>query len=211
MKERWNDLGRRIGVKDMDAWTKRFREIEDNYEGIFRLHHNLDHIEHCLGQLKVARPFAKNIDAIETAIWFHDVFYVAGKKDNEERSADFARDVLVGAGVGVAFADEVHRLVMATKHDKIPEDIDGKLMVDIDLSVLGSSWDRYEKYADRIKKEHAAFSESEFAEGRMTAMGALLDRPRIYLTRPFYDLYEQQARDNIGRELMRISAEVAFR
>lgn len=74
-------------------------------------------------------------EAVELAAWFHDAIYDIGRDDNEDRSAELARELLSTSPV----RDEVARLVLATKTHKVSAgDINGAVLSDADLSVLGA-------------------------------------------------------------------------
>ena len=75
-------------------------------------------------------------EAVELAAWFHDAIYQIGRNDNEDRSAELARELLASSPI----RDEVARLVLVTKSHKVPsDDVNGAVLSDADLSVLGSA------------------------------------------------------------------------
>ena len=51
-------------------------------------------------------------EAVELAAWFHDAIYEIGRDDNEDRSAELARQLLASSPI----RDEVARLVLVTKN-----------------------------------------------------------------------------------------------
>ena len=74
-------------------------------------------------------------EAVELAAWFHDAIYEIGRDDNEDRSAELARELLASSPI----RDEVARLVLVTKTHKVADDdVNGAVLCDADLSVLGS-------------------------------------------------------------------------
>src|SRR5207249_3206443 len=93
-------------------------------------------------------------EAIEMAIWYHDAVYDSRAKDNEEQSADLAEKAGKTAGVSSGFLARVRELILATKHVMPPEDADAALLVDVDLSILGQSGDRFDQYEEQIRREY---------------------------------------------------------
>ena len=61
-----------------------------------RHYHNVGHVEAMLNGMGQCRPLLHDAEAVERAIWFHDVVYDARAGDNEERSAAFAGKLLRG-------------------------------------------------------------------------------------------------------------------
>ena len=61
-----------------------------------RHYHGLAHIEALLALAAQYRALLADAGAVEAAIWFHDAIYDSRAKDNEARSADLARESLLG-------------------------------------------------------------------------------------------------------------------
>lgn len=85
-------------------------------------------------------------DAVEFAFWYHDVVYDTKTKDSEERNAVFAIEVVKNASLPDDFGQLVASLIMATKHSAALIDFDVRLLIDIDLSILGQSEDKFDEY-----------------------------------------------------------------
>src|SRR5262249_39345515 len=67
-----------------------YEELARLYSSPNRAYHNLSHID---SLLDLSGPFETRVqhyDAVRFAIWFHDAIYETARKDNEQRSADFA-------------------------------------------------------------------------------------------------------------------------
>lgn len=57
-----------------------------------RVYHTLPHIVHCFLEFDSVKHFLKNPEAVELAIWFHDIVYETSLElypFNEERSVGF--------------------------------------------------------------------------------------------------------------------------
>ncbi|MDX2111430.1 MAG: phosphohydrolase [Verrucomicrobiota bacterium] len=139
-------------------------------------------------------------DALELAIWFHDCVYEPLNNDNEARSAERFQWYL-GPLVDQSLAETVHRLIMATdpKQSRSGASDEG-LLVDIDLSILGSSPDEYAEYRTAIRKEYAVVPDVDFNAGRIRILKQLQSR-QIYTT-PGFTALENTAHANIQGELV---------
>ena len=140
---------------------------------------------------------------IEAALWFHDAIYDVRRSDNESRSALWAQQELLVAGESIAH--RVHELIMVTGHFALPASPEEKLVVDIDLAILGADTARYREYEDQIRQEYAWVSEEQFRRARCDILAGLLARPCIFSTPPFHDDLERSARANLEQSLADLS------
>jgi len=202
LAQRWQQLWQALGKP---APAERFEVLCALYSEPERVYHNLAHIEFCLTQLETVRSLATYPTTIEAAIWFHDVFYDSRRNDNEEASAAWARLVLTEAGINAEEIDRVCALILITKHDAPPIDNDAKLLVDIDLAILGRPTAEFDRYEAAIRQEYAWVPDAQFRAGRSKILRMFLDREQIYHTAPFYTGYEQPARENLQRSLAQLS------
>jgi predicted metal-dependent HD superfamily phosphohydrolase len=194
VQERWNTF---CGLVDGKREAV-FALIEASYAR--NGYHTLVHIQECLALFDELRELAHDPRALEMAIWFHDIVCVPGRGDNEQLSALVARMACRELGME-PLADAVERLILATRHDTPPAPGDEALMVDIDLSVLGSDPDRYDAYAAQIRAEYSSIDESTFRAGRAEVLRRLLAREHLYLTPTLRQRLETGARANMQREL----------
>jgi predicted metal-dependent HD superfamily phosphohydrolase len=180
-----------------------FSQLIPIYSSPDRAYHNLAHIQACLAEFEVVRSLASNPIAMQTAICFHDVIYDTHAHDNEERSADFAREQLQASGADETFINTVVELILATKHNQ-PVSGDAALLVDIDLAILGKPADEFARYDAAIRQEYAWVSEEAYRAGRSKVLQSFLDRETIYQTEFFRNRYEVQARLNLQQALLRL-------
>jgi predicted metal-dependent HD superfamily phosphohydrolase len=197
-KERFTDLWRRCLVpeaqSDIDAiWET----IRAGYGEPNRRYHGNSHLLHSLAQFDLAIGCMEHPDAVETAIWFHDVIVEPGRKDNEQRSVDLFREVATDA-LESDFVDRVADLILVTTHFAPLHTEDQRLMCDIDLSSFGRSWEGFLEDSAAVKAEFRG-TEEDYRRGKRAFLQGLLQRPRIFQTDFFRDRYEEQARDNIAR------------
>jgi predicted metal-dependent HD superfamily phosphohydrolase len=100
----------------------------------------------------------------------------------------------------------VARLVLATKSHKVDTgDINGSVLSDADLSVLGAPALRYRQYADTVREEYASVPDDVFRPARAQVLAALLDGP-IFHTAPGRERWEEQARRNVGEEISELNS-----
>lgn len=200
LQDRWLLFWQRIGADGNPQ--SYFDDLKTSYTESHRAYHTLRHIDHCLTELEGAWNFAQNPEAIEMAVWFHDIIYERAA-DNEERSAEYAMKVALAIGLSEEFATEVSRLILTTKHLSIPEDNDARILADIDIAILGQAPDVFDRYEDNVRIEYNYIDDASFAKGRSAVMKLFSDRERIYSTDFFRDRYEEQARANLARSISR--------
>src|SRR4051812_20768490 len=92
LDSRWMALWNHLGV--LAGRGPAFEIIRTAYSVPGRHYHTLTHIVACLDELDVVRPLCRDADAVETALWYHDLVYDPSRADNEERSALAAADAL---------------------------------------------------------------------------------------------------------------------
>jgi len=74
-------------------------------------------------------------------------------------------------------------------------------MLDIDLSILGYSPEKYSQYKKNIRKEYSWVPENDYVSGRKKVLESFLKKQKIFQTEYFYSKYEQNARINIQEEI----------
>lgn len=174
-----------------------------------RHYHDIRHLKECLDELDWVHELrAKQARLLRWAILWHDSVYEPGRRDNERRSADLAARELSGCNVPGADVDEVVRLIRATEfHRSDPGDVLGRLMVSIDLAILGADPSRYAEYAADVRLEYAHVQDAMWRTGRSIILQRLLECEHIYPDPVFRARLETQARRNIESELSRLGAD----
>jgi predicted metal-dependent HD superfamily phosphohydrolase len=169
-----------------------------------RHYHTLQHLRECLDQFGAVRELAEHPGEVALGLWFHDVFYEPRLKDNELRSADWARTCMLAAGARAEQAERVHALILETRHQAAPQGADAQLLVDIDLSILGALPQRFDESDLQVRAEYAHVPDAAYCERRRAILQSFLSRPRLYSTDHFHLRLEQRARDNLRRALARL-------
>jgi predicted metal-dependent HD superfamily phosphohydrolase len=199
----WQRMWRELGAAQAESAL--FDRLVAAYSEKHRCYHTLQHLREVLESFEGTRHLAHHPAEVEVALWFHDAVYDVQASDNEARSADWAHRSVLEAGLGADVADRVHALVMATMHTGIPETEDARLLVDVDLAILGAGAARFDESDRQIREEYAHVPEAQFREGRCSILRSFLSRPRLYATELFYQRCEAQARQNLVRAMTRLS------
>lgn len=196
----WQRLWRELGAREVNGGL--MNQLVAAHSEKQRHYHTLQHLRECLAHCEAAASLARRPGEVELALWFHDAVYDPTRKDNEERSAAWARASVLAAGCDADVAQRVAALVLATKDHVAPDDdADTALLLDIDLAILGASYARFDEYGRQVRAEYAHVDEANFRAGRRRVLEGFLQRPRIYLTDAFHDALEARARENLQREL----------
>ncbi len=202
MKERWQTLWNRLGFAGGEEPL--FRDLVARYSENHRKYHTLQHLEECLNHFDEFREGAEHPLEIELALWFHDAVYEVKRKDNEKKSADWARSFALEMGLESAAAERIHALIMATLHDALPQGPDAQIMIDVDLAILGAEESRFEEYEQQVREEYGWVPGILFRRSRKKVLKGFLERPRIYSTARFTTAREEQARKNIRLSLRQL-------
>lgn len=197
-QERWSETWSRLGAVAPEAL---FVELVGRYSEPHRFYHTLQHLRECFSVLEPASHLAGRLAEVQLALWFHDAVYDTRAQDNEEQSARWAEQSLVAAGANSDAAAQVRELVLATKHRAVPQGEDAKLLVDVDLSILGAAEPRFAEYERQVRQEYEWVPKDAFRQRRARVLASFLDRSSIYSTAWFAARLEEQARKNLSRSL----------
>jgi predicted metal-dependent HD superfamily phosphohydrolase len=170
-----------------------------------RAYHNVRHLEDCLARLDESTTAMPDRDRVEAALWYHDAIYDPRATDNEDRSATLARRTLTDLGIATEVADDVARLIRLTDHREPAGDPAGRLVCDIDLSILGRRSAEFDAYDTAIRAEYAWVPDEVYRVARGDVLRRLLERDPLFLTDELRRRYEAQARSNLRRALARLS------
>ena len=181
-----------------------FERITNAYAEAHRHYHTAAHIDACLREFDSVRFLARSVSEVEAALWFHDVIYDPRAADNELQSAEMASRFLASAGVSPSICARVHSHIMATAHKGNPADDDARLVVDIDLSILGQAEPVYDVFERSIREEYKWVPWFLYRRKRIKILRSFLDRKAIYGTERFRQRYEPAARSNLERAIHKL-------
>jgi len=185
---------------DHDTCLAYWNEIQIAYSDKCRSYHTLSHLNDLYLQLLPFQNEFTDWDIILFAIAYHDIIYSAGSSDNEEQSARLASERLTTLGADSNKAQRCVKLIRATKRHEFADN-ETNLFTDADLSILGSSAEKYKWYAHQVRNEYSNVPDKIYITGRKKVLEYFLSMHHIYKTEVFYIKYESQARLNIKMEL----------
>ncbi len=198
-QQAWGHLGLAMPPAPvLDALLARWGEPHRRY-------HTRQHLDECLVLFEQHVGLAERAGEVAMAVWFHDAVYDTSRHDNEAESAAWAVRVLREAGAPDDVAGRVEALVLATRHSVPARTPDERLLVDIDLAILGAAPARFDEYERQIRVEYGFVAEAVFREKRGEVLRGFLARPAIFATAPFAGRFEQAARENLARALEQLA------
>ncbi|MDF9789511.1 putative metal-dependent HD superfamily phosphohydrolase [Methylorubrum extorquens] len=197
MNERMNDrMNAPLRARFGELWGRTvrgngaeaaWRALDAGYGEAGRYYHGWRHIADLLEGHDAVRALpdfaALDHDAIDLAIFFHDAAYDPARTDNEWCSAAL---LLTHAGPAAESGPirAAEAMIRATAAHAPSDDTAMRLMLDLDLAVLGAPRPVYEAYAAAIRREYAAVPEAAWRFGRAGVLERFLARPGLYQTRP---------------------------
>ena len=200
--ERWRGVWSELGALQGDE--ELYNSLVACYSEPHRKYHTLQHLNECFAHLKRVSSFAEHAAEVELALWFHDAIYNTHEKDNEKRSADWARESVLKSGVNSEKATRIYELIMATMHDAVPVGRDAEVLVDIDLGILGADRARFDEYELQVREEYSWVPDFLYRKARRKVLQEFESREWIYSTEVFRSEYEARARENLTRSLSRL-------
>lgn len=204
LQTNWQQLTHGLPA-EKDAY---FQWLCEQYTSSKRYYHTLEHIAAMLQLVDTYVALLTDKEMLQFTIWYHDAVYKATKNTNEAQSAKIATEHLSVLGVAEATIANCTALIHATKSHTLPPELntfDAKFLLNIDLAILAASQDNYFTYTKQIRKEYGMFPDILYKPGRKKVLQHFLQMERIYKTDIFFELYENQAKDNLALELSLLS------
>jgi pantetheine-phosphate adenylyltransferase len=197
--DKWKSLWEQIGAKGNQR--KVYNKVVELYSQPHRFYHNLVHVVHALRDFEDVRNLSDNPEWLEMSLWLHDVIYDPKSTGHEEKSAEFAHQILKDAGIKDDYINLVKQLIMATKLGETLSTNDAKLIADIDIANFGKSFETFSAYRDCVRDEYDFVPEQDFKNGTAQIFESFLKRDSIYHTEFFRQRYESHASENLKKAL----------
>lgn len=170
-----------------------------------RAYHSWAHVQEVLRHVDTVSRWVHPREVVLAAM-FHDAVYVAGRADNETRSADLALEAVAtfwsSAGVDTAYLRAL--IELTAKHGKVRrEDVDDdtRHFLDCDMAILGSAPEIFDAYDAAIAQEYAHVPRPVYRFNRRRFLSRLLAADRIFLSDLFHARLDAAARANLRRAL----------
>lgn len=201
LKNEWLNLT--SNYYDNNISEELWKEISKSYTYKTRYYHNLSHVHNMLLQAKDFKTEIQDLEALKFAIWYHDIIYKFSRKDNELKSALLAEKRLKLINFDEKRIEIVKKLIISTKNHELilEQNKDNAYLLDLDLSILGTDWETYQKYIRNIRKEYKVYPDFMYKPGRKKVLKHFLERETLYFTNDFKNKYEVQARKNLKKEI----------
>ena len=186
-----------------------WQNIAMRYNETQRAYHTLKHIQQLFGQFDQIKDKLNEPHIIALALFYHDAIYTPTRSDNELKSAEYAVEAL-SSYLTAEQCQYIYALIMMTASHQIDDidknsdkakESDAAYLLDMDLSILGASWSEYQQYAQAVRQEYAHVLDADYRVGRISVLKGLLAHPTLYLTDHYHSRLEEQARENIKREI----------
>jgi predicted metal-dependent HD superfamily phosphohydrolase len=177
-----------------------FAELVTRHGEAHRHYHTLEHVEACLRWLDWYAGLAERPAEIALALFFHDAVYDPRAGDNEVKSAALARERLGRLAIPADAIERIASAIEATEHHDATHG-DARLMVDLDLTILGAKPAVFDDFEGRIRKEYAHVPAALFGPGRRAVLERLAAHRPIYRTKALADQLETRARANLERRI----------
>jgi len=200
-KDRWLSLMQAMKLEESLAC---YQSLLSSYSETHRQYHTDVHITAMLQHLDTSIKDCDFPHEVELAIWFHDAVYKPFSSHNERDSANWAKAFLESKNYQKDGIGRVYELIMATLHNGEVLTNDAKLLVDIDLSILGTSDAIYDEFEKNIRKEYRLVPAAIYRKKRKLLLSTFLERQFIYNTVHYQEQYETQARKNIKRAINKL-------
>lgn len=172
-----------------------------------RAYHSFAHVQEVLRHYHSV-PSWQHPREVYLAVLFHDAIYLAGKGDNETRSAELALSAVDTFLPRESIDTRLVRslIELTAKHGKLDRtalDDDTRHFLDCDMAILGAPPDQFDAYDAAIAEEYREVPRVIFRFNRRRFLRHLLEAERIFLSDLFHARLDAAARANLRRALGR--------
>lgn len=195
-----------------DKWLDLYAKVKPLHDDSSRMYHNWFHIVSWLNHLYEVKEELSEEEFIELffAFIFHDSIYNPRIKwwKNERDSAEIAWEILTELWIKKELIEKIKWLILLTiSHNIDDKNNIWKYMIDIDLSILWQEWDTYFEHTKSINYEYSSYSDEEYKKWRLKFVEWFIKK-QIFQTEYFYNKYEEQAKENLQKEIIILKSEL---
>lgn len=175
--------------------------FKDKLSSIY-LYHNFLHTTNAVNRAQEIITHSsisqENAEKLLLAVWFHDVGYIEGEKDHEQRSAEYVRRFLQDKNFSAEYIAEVEKLILATQKNHTPNNLLEEMMKDADFSHLASS--EFSDISERLRQELSLTGSKNFSQDEWTQENLdLLRNHHVFYTDYAKNNWEEGKRKNIKK------------
>ncbi|EEH68694.1 MULTISPECIES: HD domain-containing protein [Acinetobacter] len=175
---------------------KVFNKLIAAYSEKQRAYHTVQHLYECLVLFESIRPDLNDANAVELALWFHDVVYDPQAKDNELKSAELL-EYYLAQDLSVDIVQKIKRWIIATQKHEATDELDLQFLLDIDLAILAASPERFDEYEQQIQQEFAWVDPDIYSIKRKQVLAHFYQTEPLYQTEYFQQNFERKAKSNL--------------
>jgi len=195
-----------------DSFIKVYHDLKSRYDTPERSYHNWFHIVACLNHLYDIKKYIDEqaFKEIFLSILYHDSIYDVQAKwgQNEIQSAQLAKKSLEDLSIDTYTIEKVIKLIETTAHHSVDNwDQTSAYMMDIDMSIVWSLWNIYEKYMHQVRQEYSYYSDWDYNKWRIVFLRGLLKKP-VFSTSYFHERYHTQSQENIKKEILILESKI---
>ena len=203
LQDKWNQLfsfSKNESLKEA-LWN----ELIQRYGEPHRFYHTLLHVAELFTWMDTYQKEIQKPAVVAFAILYHDIVYDTNRDDNEEKSAELAKDHLQRLKITATIINQVVQFILATKTHEVPDNSENandlKFFLDFDMAILGSDWKVYQHYSENIQFEYQQYTDDLYKAGRKQALEQMASKPFLFYSPTFKRLLEGKARENIEKEM----------
>lgn len=130
------------------------------------IYHNLEHTRDVVNAVEIVGKQSdlteQELESAQLAAWFHDVGYINGGENHEEKAAQIAKENLTNWGAPPKTILEVTEAILATRMPQQPVSLISKVVCDADLYHLAS--DMCKEKGEKLREETKLVSGKEMTD-----------------------------------------------
>ncbi len=201
LQQRWQTSVAPFQAK-RDFIEGEFARICQHHSEKHRHYHTLVHLAALFTDLDSIEDLStEQRSVLDFSVWYHDIIYQPGAKDNEAKSAELAVAALTTLAAPGDLIQRVRDTIIATaKHEPNDDEI-AQLFLDADMAILGAPSERYRQYTEEVQREFKRIPTFLYRRGRKGFLKQTLEQEKIFVTDFFHARYEAQARENMVWEI----------
>lgn len=197
IRRAYSQVGSRLGIEHLRLrHSEPWRRYHDWAHPLGMLSSISDAID--AGEVELSDPLACAAFCV-----YHDSVYDPQARHGRNEALSAALFVSEATGILSAATVEAARIsILATiSHDfgDAEPPADGRLLLDVDLSILASDEERFARYEDGIRFEYGHVPEADYLAGRLAVMERFRRRERIFHTDWAHGRWEGAAKSNLER------------